>query len=127
MSILRHREIDMEIRDAYLRIANARRRGEDIEPGEIDLGEEQIAELAANEQFILTITENGYGKRSSAYEYRVTRRGSIVVAHGRHSYRHPVPVVSGERRQVEGEGVFRSRTQRAFSQTDAARARVFER
>ena len=34
-----------------------------------------MAELAENEQFILTITENGYGKRSSAYEYRRTNRG----------------------------------------------------
>ena len=34
-----------------------------------------IAELAEKEQFILTVTENGYGKRSSAYEYRRTNRG----------------------------------------------------
>jgi DNA gyrase subunit A len=31
--------------------------------------------MAADEEFILTITENGYGKRSSAYEYRITNRG----------------------------------------------------
>ena len=36
---------------------------------------ERIAELAEKEQFILTVTENGYGKRSSAYEYRRTNRG----------------------------------------------------
>ena len=36
---------------------------------------ERLAELAEKEQFILTLTENGYGKRSSAYEYRRTNRG----------------------------------------------------
>ena len=34
-----------------------------------------LAELPEKEQFILTVTENGYGKRSSAYEYRRTNRG----------------------------------------------------
>ena len=34
-----------------------------------------VAELAEKEQFLLTVTENGYGKRSSAYEYRRTNRG----------------------------------------------------
>jgi DNA gyrase subunit A len=80
VSILRHSELETDVRDAYLRIANARRRGEETEAGEIELGEEAIAELAANEQFILTITENGYGKRSSAYEYRVTGRGGQGIA-----------------------------------------------
>mgnify|MGYP005743405319 CR=1 FL=1 len=36
---------------------------------------ERYAELGAAEQFILTISANGYGKRSSAYEYRVSGRG----------------------------------------------------
>ena len=31
--------------------------------------------LAEKEQFLLTVTENGYGKRSSTYEYRRTNRG----------------------------------------------------
>ena len=42
---------------------------------ECTLAEERFAELAEKEQFILTVTENGYGKRSSAYEYRRTNRG----------------------------------------------------
>jgi DNA gyrase subunit A len=37
--------------------------------------EERYAEIAEKEQFLLTITENGYGKRSSTYEYRRTNRG----------------------------------------------------
>ena len=36
---------------------------------------ERLAELGAREQFILTVTENGYGKRSSSYEYRTSGRG----------------------------------------------------
>lgn len=40
---------------------------------------EKILDMAKDEQFILTITENGFGKRSSAYEYRVTDRGGSGV------------------------------------------------
>jgi DNA gyrase subunit A len=39
------------------------------------LGANRLAELDAHQQMILSVTENGYGKRSSAYEYRVTNRG----------------------------------------------------
>jgi DNA gyrase subunit A len=39
----------------------------------------EAQELALNEQFILSVTENGYGKRTSAYEYRVTGRGGQGV------------------------------------------------
>ena len=45
------------------------------EGGDVALTEARIAELQAQEQYLLTVTENGYGKRSSAYEYRQTRRG----------------------------------------------------
>ena len=39
------------------------------------LSPERYAELSALEQVILTISENGYGKRTSSYEYRITGRG----------------------------------------------------
>ena len=42
---------------------------------ETALSPERYAELGANEQFILAVSENGFGKRSSAYEYRVSGRG----------------------------------------------------
>ncbi len=78
---------------AYLRRANAVRRaaapqGEEMEDlpvveadaeepvvveGEMDV--ELYARMSASEQFILTLSENGYGKRTSSYEYRVTGRG----------------------------------------------------
>ncbi|WP_321390997.1 DNA gyrase subunit A [Emcibacter sp.] len=74
MSILKNTDIVMEERDAYLKYANAQRRGEEPEIPE-GLTEERIAELQAQEEFIISITVNGYGKRTSAYEYRVTNRG----------------------------------------------------
>ena len=85
LSILRHIEATTEERDAYIRMANARRRAESGENGEADNGavaetdalldEARLADLAENEEFILCVTETGYGKRTSAHEYRITRRG----------------------------------------------------
>ena len=88
MSILRHAEIDMEIRDAYLRASAASRRVEGVsnsaeeimEPVEINNGNPDFATLAENEQFILTVTEKGFGKRTSAYEYRIAKRGGKGIA-----------------------------------------------
>ena len=71
MSILRRVGTTPEEREAYLRCPPWRER-EDVE---CTLPPERVAEMAAGEQFILTVTENGYGKRSSAYEYRRTNRG----------------------------------------------------
>jgi DNA gyrase subunit A len=86
MSILRSGEAEsIEERDAYLRYANARRRGENgaseggAENGNGEYGMEltaqRLEELAEAEQFILSVADDGYGKRTSAYEYRVTGRG----------------------------------------------------
>jgi len=83
LTVLRHAEIAMEVRDDYLRAAAALRRVGDEEEAETapaELSPAVFAELAANEQFILTITEKGYGKRSSAYEYRITGRGGKGIA-----------------------------------------------
>ncbi len=84
LTILRHMDADAEERAAYLRRANAVRRGgaeeetgtdnEDAS-GAIELGEQRYVTMSASEQFVLTISENGYGKRSSSYEYRTTGRG----------------------------------------------------
>jgi len=84
LTILRHMDADAEERAAYLRRANAVRRGgveeeagtdsEDAS-GAIELGEQRYVEMSAHEQFVLTISENGFGKRSSSFEYRTTGRG----------------------------------------------------
>ncbi len=77
MAVLRHFEIDTTQRDAYLRWATAKRRAEAGENGDDELPNPPAGaeDLAAAEQFVLAITENGYGKRTSAYEYRITGRG----------------------------------------------------
>lgn len=86
LAILRHMDATADERAAYLKLANAARRAAngdgaeeelDVEEGSADsaLSQERYALMGAAEQFILTISENGYGKRSSAYEYRVTGRG----------------------------------------------------
>jgi DNA gyrase subunit A len=71
MSILHRVGTEQEERETYLRFAPWKGEKE----GECPLSPERLAELAEKEQFILTVTENGYGKRSSAYEYRRTNRG----------------------------------------------------
>jgi DNA gyrase subunit A len=98
MAVLGRVDATPEERAAYVKHANAMRRAagdEDETPAEADdeaIGEaaqdtplavERIAELGAAEQFILTVTETGFGKRSSAYEYRRTGRGGQgLTAHG---------------------------------------------
>jgi len=88
MSILGHVEATAEERAAYIRQANAARRAsgeatedvpsvndEEETTATITLTPERFAELAAKEQFLLTVSERGFGKRSSAYEYRIAGRG----------------------------------------------------
>ncbi len=82
MTILRHVDFDTGTRDAYLKISR-KLRGldeDELENGadEIevpDISEEDFARMSEGEEFILTVTLRGYGKRTSAYEYRVTKRG----------------------------------------------------
>ena len=71
LSILHRVGANPEEREEYLRFAPWKAERE----GEPSLSEERFAELAEKEQFILTICENGYGKLSSAYEYRRIGRG----------------------------------------------------
>ncbi|HET9018422.1 MAG TPA: DNA gyrase C-terminal beta-propeller domain-containing protein, partial [Acetobacteraceae bacterium] len=91
LSILRHVEVTTEERVAYLRAAAARRRnGEDEIPepvaegeepvAEVTLSPERFAELEAAEEFLLTVTDAGFGKRCSAYEYRVSGRAGQGIA-----------------------------------------------
>ncbi len=88
MTILRHTELSLEERDAYLRYAAAKRRSESGEEAQSpgtpeDFGREisapRLAELEADEQFILAIASDGLGKRTSAYEYRLTGRGGLGI------------------------------------------------
>jgi DNA gyrase subunit A len=71
LSILHRMGTSAEERESYLRFAPWKAERE----GEPDMPADRFAELALGEQFILTVCANGYGKLSSAYEYRRTGRG----------------------------------------------------
>jgi len=103
MAILRHVEADPAERAAYLRQSAANRAAigdvlgaegvegeaveieqeEEVDPAtEGQLTPERFIQLGAAEEFILTVTDNGYGKRTSAYDYRLTGRGGQgLIAH----------------------------------------------
>jgi DNA gyrase subunit A len=97
MSILHRVGTTQEEREAYLRFAPWKGEKE----GECSLSQERIAELHEKEQFILTITENGFGKRSSAYEYRRTNRGGQGITNIDTSARNGCVVASFPARQGE--------------------------
>ena len=91
LSVLRHVDVSNEERQAYLKLAAQRRRGESEEEElpqidraeevaeDIALSNERFEELEAAEEILLTVTDQGFGKRSSAYEYRVMGRGGQGV------------------------------------------------
>jgi DNA gyrase subunit A len=97
MSILHRVGTSQEEREAYLKCPPWRER-EDVE---CTLPADRYAELQENEQFILTVTENGYGKRSSAYEYRRTNRGGQGITNIDTSERNGGVVASFPARQGE--------------------------
>ncbi len=95
MAILGHVEATAEERAAYLKQAAALRRAQDADPSEAaevageaeaveaeegavaatELPPERFEDLRAKEQVVLTVSEKGFGKRSSSYEYRTSGRG----------------------------------------------------
>ncbi|MFC1659504.1 DNA gyrase subunit A [Pseudomonadota bacterium] len=101
MSILKNAKVDTETRDMYLKIPVEQRiqlkemlvEQEKLTEGDLlgeiekplpiqidsELSQDIIGKLARDEELILTIAENGFGKRSSAYEYRITNRGGTGI------------------------------------------------
>jgi DNA gyrase subunit A len=90
MAILRHAEASPGERAAYLKQALAVRRSQGAELAEaaaeaeaeaeeggeaVELSPQRYAELSAREQFVLTVSNRGFGKRSSSYDYRISGRG----------------------------------------------------
>jgi len=75
LSVLRGFDATPEQREDYLRAAPWKERREGQPEPEQKLSDEEMARFAAAEEFILTVCANGYGKRSSAFEYRRTNRG----------------------------------------------------
>lgn len=86
MTILHGIKASTEEREAYLtipveqrlKIANGNQEFTPVELG-VSLSKAQIIELAKAEEFILTISKNGFGKRTSAYHYRITNRGGSGI------------------------------------------------
>ena len=87
MAVLRHVDVLTEESRSYMKHANAMRRalgeGDDDITGESEtessLSDERIGVLGANEQFLLTLADDGFGKRSSSYDYRCMNRGGQGV------------------------------------------------
>ncbi|WP_410250272.1 DNA topoisomerase (ATP-hydrolyzing) subunit A [Candidatus Trichorickettsia mobilis] len=85
MTVLKGISCTMDERQAYLSIPIENRlaiaAGADFDPQQFDvnLSKEQIINMAMLEELILTVAENGFGKRTSAYEYRITDRGGSGI------------------------------------------------
>jgi DNA gyrase subunit A len=84
LAILRHVEATSDERSAYLKMRRAvageaaaeeALEAEEETTGAIQLSSERYVEMSAQEQVVLTVSVNGYGKRTSSYEYRTTGRG----------------------------------------------------
>ena len=96
LAILTHVDASPAERAAYMKQALVLRRAQGAEDGEVPVAEpeadaeavdgpaeitpERFAELSGKEQFVLTVSEKGYGKRSSSYEYRISGRGGKGIA-----------------------------------------------
>jgi len=83
MSILKHIDVTPDERNAYLKAASqivgSDEEGFEYEETNLELAPERFQELLANEQIVLTVSNKGYGKRTSAYEYRTSGRGGMGV------------------------------------------------
>ncbi|MCL2439812.1 MAG: DNA gyrase subunit A [Alphaproteobacteria bacterium] len=91
MSMLNHSDADSDTRASYVKMMKAALRADEASDealAEVDdekattrvLSAEEFAKLAALDQMILTITEAGFGKRTSSFEYRTTHRGGSGIA-----------------------------------------------
>lgn len=105
MSMLKHIDANAEQRDEYLKVSSAIKRmeaeageGASITPEQTGLlsllTPEEFNKMKEREEFILTVTSTGYGKRTSSYEYRVTGRGGQGIANMEMSARNKEVVCS---------------------------------
>ncbi len=90
ISILSHIDVTSAEAKAYLKLVTANKKT-DKEREEIDkilkedksedikLSSDRFDEMKAREQFILTVTENGYGKRTSSFQFRISNRGGSGI------------------------------------------------
>ena len=78
LAILNGINFNVNERDEYLKISSAQRKNEQI--NEINVSKDKTNEFKDNEEFLLSVTDKGFGKRSSAYEYRKSNRGGLGIA-----------------------------------------------
>jgi len=112
LSVLHHMYADTAERESFLRAAAVLRRAGDepaVEGAEPVEPPARFEELKAEEEFILAVTANGYGKRSSAYEYRITGRGGQGIANIERSERNgdvvaAFPVADGDQIMLVTDG-----------------------
>ncbi len=124
MCVLRRMEASAEDRDAYLRAANALRRAAGEEPivaegadpdaeeaigAPVTLSPERFAEMQTAEEFILTVSDRGFGKRTSSFEYRLTGRGGQGIWNMEMSGRNKAvvaafPVTDGQELMLVSDG-----------------------
>jgi DNA gyrase subunit A len=90
ISILSHMDVTSAEAKAYLKLVTANKKTEkereeidkilnEDESEDIQLSLDRFDEMKAREQFILTITENGYGKRTSSFQFRISNRGGSGI------------------------------------------------
>jgi len=103
LSVLRHMDATPDERAAFLKGAAARRRSADEDEAAIDVEEpvaevtlspERVTELEDAEEILLTVTNAGFGKRSSAFDYRVAGRGGMGISNITLSPRNGTAVVA---------------------------------
>jgi DNA gyrase subunit A len=112
LSVLHHMYADTAERESFLKAAAVLRRAGDepaVEGAEPVEPPARFEELKAEEEFILAVTANGYGKRSSAYEYRITGRGGQGIANIERSERNgdvvaAFPVADGDQIMLVTDG-----------------------
>jgi DNA gyrase subunit A len=97
LSVLRGIEFDIEKREQFLKLSAELRIkiqqendalteetkqeiAAEIAANQLDISVDEVVNLSSYEQFILIITENGYGKRTSAFEYKISGRGGQGIA-----------------------------------------------
>ena len=92
LAILKSITFDVDERDNYLKISNLIRKNENYDKNL--LNESKLEDFKDKEEFILSVTDKGFGKRSSAYEYRVTKRGGSGIANMQLTKRNGSEVVA---------------------------------
>ena len=120
MSVLKPFDATPQEREDYLKAAAWK-----PEPGERILSETRMGQFAAAEEFILTVTSNGFGKRTSAFEYRQSGRGGQGIATIADSERNGTVVASFP--ATDGDEIMLVTDQGKLIRTVAGQVRIMGR